>query len=247
MTIVIPMAGEGSRFARTGYPLPKPLIEVDGMPMFIRAARSLPLEYAKEIIFPVLKRHIDEFEIKERILRAFHGLPVKVLALDQCTRGQAETVRLAINNCSTTESLLIFNSDSAFEADLHRQLMDLHQNTAGALQYFHSDHPRWSFMRLNPDGNVIETAEKKVISNHASTGLYFFKSIGDFMVEFDQLEAHAGELYIAPMYNSMIRKGYRIAALPSGKYFCFGTPEDLTAHTNGKYYTANSRSVQNKD
>lgn len=239
------MAGEGSRFARTGQLLPKPLIEVDGMPMFIRAARSLPLEYASEIIFPVLKRHIDEFQINDRILNEFQGLPVRVLALDRCTRGQAETVRLAINNCSTTESLVVFNSDSAFEADLHRQLMGLDQNTAGALQYFHSDHPRWSFMRLNADGNVIETAEKKVISNYASTGLYYFKSIGDFMVEFDQLEVHAGELYIAPMYNSMIRKGHRIAALPLGRYFCFGTPEDLTAHMNGKYYTVNSSSVLN--
>ena len=33
LTIVIPMAGRGSRFADAGYELPKPLLPVHGVPM----------------------------------------------------------------------------------------------------------------------------------------------------------------------------------------------------------------------
>ena len=33
MKILIPMAGEGSRFAKEGYTFPKPLIDVNGKPM----------------------------------------------------------------------------------------------------------------------------------------------------------------------------------------------------------------------
>jgi NDP-sugar pyrophosphorylase family protein len=33
INIVIPMAGEGSRFSQAGYDLPKPLIPVIGKPM----------------------------------------------------------------------------------------------------------------------------------------------------------------------------------------------------------------------
>lgn len=95
-------------------------------------------------------------------------------------------------------------------------------------------------MRLNDSGDVIETAEKKVISSHASSGLYYFRSIEDFLIEFDGLKEQAGELYIAPMYNSMIQKGHRITALPLERYFCFGTPEDLKMHLSGKYYTAST-------
>ena len=33
LNIVIPMAGRGSRFAKEGYAMPKPLIDVHGKPM----------------------------------------------------------------------------------------------------------------------------------------------------------------------------------------------------------------------
>ena len=33
MNILIPMAGAGSRFSEAGYDLPKPLIDVNGIPM----------------------------------------------------------------------------------------------------------------------------------------------------------------------------------------------------------------------
>ena len=34
------MAGEGQRFKDAGYTMPKPLIDVDGLPMVIRAAKK---------------------------------------------------------------------------------------------------------------------------------------------------------------------------------------------------------------
>ena len=39
---LIPMAGEGQRFKNEGYTTPKPLLDTDGVPMFVRAAKSLP-------------------------------------------------------------------------------------------------------------------------------------------------------------------------------------------------------------
>ena len=35
MNILIPMAGEGSRFKQVGYTIPKPLIEIKGKPIVI--------------------------------------------------------------------------------------------------------------------------------------------------------------------------------------------------------------------
>ena len=35
--LIMPMAGNGSRFSEQGYTVPKPLIEVDGKPMFVQA------------------------------------------------------------------------------------------------------------------------------------------------------------------------------------------------------------------
>ena len=41
MQILIPMAGEGSRFPKSKYPKPKPLIEIDNKPIIYHAVNSL--------------------------------------------------------------------------------------------------------------------------------------------------------------------------------------------------------------
>ena len=39
--IIMPMAGEGSRFLQEGWTIPKPLIELNGVPLFLRAISSV--------------------------------------------------------------------------------------------------------------------------------------------------------------------------------------------------------------
>ena len=42
-TIIIPLAGKGSRFVKEGYTTPKPLIDIDGSPMIVKATECLPI------------------------------------------------------------------------------------------------------------------------------------------------------------------------------------------------------------
>ena len=58
---LIPMAGAGQRFVDGGYDTPKPLIEVDDMPMIVKAANSLPV--ADHWIFICRKGHVLKYEI----------------------------------------------------------------------------------------------------------------------------------------------------------------------------------------
>ena len=39
---IMPMAGDGLRQKGVGYNLPKPLININGEPMFIRSAKCMP-------------------------------------------------------------------------------------------------------------------------------------------------------------------------------------------------------------
>ena len=41
LNIVIPMAGRGSRFARAGYEMPKPLIDIYGHPMIEYVTKNI--------------------------------------------------------------------------------------------------------------------------------------------------------------------------------------------------------------
>ena len=55
------MAGAGSRFSIRNYANPKPLIDVNGLPMVIQAVNCLPTTTNK--IFICLQEHLDKFAI----------------------------------------------------------------------------------------------------------------------------------------------------------------------------------------
>ena len=60
MKILIPMAGEGSRFQKEGYTLPKPLIDVNGKPMIQSVVENL--DFDCEYIFLVRKEHMEKYD-----------------------------------------------------------------------------------------------------------------------------------------------------------------------------------------
>ena len=49
--IIMPMAGEGSRFRNAGWATPKPLIELKGKPLFVRAIESVRVDGGADEIF----------------------------------------------------------------------------------------------------------------------------------------------------------------------------------------------------
>lgn len=70
----MPMAGEGSRFRNAGWATPKPLIELKGKPLFVRAIESVrvdgaPMKYS----FIVRKEHIDDYGVDKSIKAILPG------------------------------------------------------------------------------------------------------------------------------------------------------------------------------
>ena len=84
---LVPMAGEGKRFLDEGYRTPKPLIKINGIPMFVHAAKALPK--ADLYIFICLKRHVKTFKINQ-VIKSFFPKS-KIIILDKVTNGQAAT------------------------------------------------------------------------------------------------------------------------------------------------------------
>jgi NDP-sugar pyrophosphorylase family protein len=62
--IVLPMAGRGSRFANAGFSTPKPLIKVDGTPMFLKALSSLDkIKADKKYTIIIRKEHVENYNL----------------------------------------------------------------------------------------------------------------------------------------------------------------------------------------
>ena len=98
MNIVIPMAGLGKRFEDAGFSTPKPLIDVNGIPMIEKAICSLDIE--GRYIFII--RKTDYSSDLCRLLRDIKPECI-IKEIDHITDGPACTVDLVreyINNTS---------------------------------------------------------------------------------------------------------------------------------------------------
>lgn len=231
--VVIPMAGLGSRFKNAGYSKPKPLIDVLGKPMIEWAVQSfdfLSKLKSYSLLFIILEEDDRHHNLTEE-LRARFGPqhPTEILTLPHVTRGQMETVLAAKKHVNSHNKLFIYNCDTYSRAPIWELIEQ--DDPDGILPYFYAADERYSYMRFDEYGHVVETAEKKVISEYASTGLYYFKHGRDFVMAAERSltedAASVGEFYIAPLYNSLIRQGKRIRGTPVTEHHVLGTPEEL--------------------
>jgi NDP-sugar pyrophosphorylase family protein len=238
MNIVMPMAGRGSRFAQIGIDTPKPLIPVRGKPMYAWATDGLPLSLAKRLIFICLAEHLAERALEHDIRSRYADYEPIIVALDHVTEGQACTVLCARPHIDNDEPLLIFNADTYAVSPLAEALAAWPPEVAGALDVFHAPGDKWSFARADASGRVLETAEKRRISDWATTGLYYFRRGADFVRHAEAMIAADDrsnrEFYVAPVYNRLIAAGADIRINPVDQVWVLGTPEDL-AHFEREY------------
>jgi hypothetical protein len=81
---------------------------------------------------------------------------------------------------------------------------------------FHSANPAYSYLRTDNEGNVVEAAEKRVISQHASAGTYFFDRAATYLealahnLRHSEQVTHRGLFFVCPLYNGVIAAGGRV-------------------------------------
>lgn len=232
INIVMPMAGRGSRFAEVGVTTPKPLIPVRGKPMYAWATDGLPLALARRLIFICLAEHLAELDLDRDIRTRYAQYDPIVIGLDRVTEGQACTVLLARDHIDNDEPLLIFNADTYCPTTLATALKGDARDADGVLDVFRAPGDKWSFARFDAAGRVVETAEKRRISEWASTGLYYFRRGQDFVRHAEAMivanERSNNEFYVAPVYNRLINAGGDVRANKIEKVWVLGTPEDLS-------------------
>lgn len=225
------MAGEGSRFASEGYTFPKPLIDVNGKPMIQKVVENMSFEDA-EYIFLVRKEHIEKYAGLTGTLDAITNGNHKIVIVEKLTEGAASTALLAKELIDCDDQVLIANSDQVIDFrsenfDILRTFTD----ADGAIFTFNATHPKWSFVKLDRKGSIIQVAEKNPISNIATCGIYWVKKGSDFVAAAEKMIQKNlrvnNEFYIAPSFNEMIADGKTILPFYVERMWGIGTPEDL--------------------
>lgn len=233
LNIIIPMAGAGSRFSKAGYTFPKPLIEVNGKPMIQVVVDNIGIE--ANYIYIVRSEDYLKYHLK-----GFLNLLTPnctIIQVDSLTEGAACTTLLAKEFINNDKPLIIANSDQYVEwntADFYYKMIETKAD--GGIVTFTASHPKWSYVKTDEQGNVIEVAEKVVISNEATVGIYYFKHGWEYVKYAEQMiEKNIrtnGEFYLCPVYNEFIGDGKKIKTFHVDKNWGLGNPEDLDYFIN---------------
>lgn len=232
MAVIITMAGHGSRFREAGYNLPKYMIQAKGKTLFEWSMDSF-LDYNSHVykyIFVVRKEDNASGFILNKCAQ-YRLKDISIIELDSMTDGQATTCMFAMPECKEDNPIMVYNIDTYVEP---YELKYADIKGEGYIPCFQAEGTHWSFVKINNFGDVIEVREKQRISNHCTIGAYYFASAQlyqNIYCEYYKSEEHLekNEKYIAPLYNWMIRKGFKVQMDDIGreKVHVLGTPQEL--------------------
>ena len=229
------MAGEGRRFKDEGYSTPKPLIEVEGVPMVIRALKSLPR--ASKNILIVRKDHLNIIKFKSLLENHFEN--VIIIEIDYLTSGQASTCLLAESYVPNGSILNIGACDVGFKYDLNEYYNTLDKFDSFIWTYNNNKnvlkHPEmYGWVKRKPYTNEVEYVScKKQISDrlledHVVSGTFtfknsnlFFKGIKKMIKANDKVN---GEYYLDTVFNHFKTKS---GVFKVDEYYSWGTPKEL--------------------
>lgn len=236
-TLVLPLAGKGSRFQMQGYSTPKPLLDVNGKPMIVQAVQSIPT--CNRNVFVCLDAHLNEYPLQETLESAF--LSTTVVGIPETTEGQACTCDIGIRQAGIQPSdpILISACDNGVDFDAKAYEALESDPTVDVIVWSFTNNPTskrfphmYAWMDVSEEGDVRHVSVKKYLegATHCIIGTMFFRRASLFQEGFADILATNtrtnGEFYVDDILNGLIAKGYKVKAFPVDAYICWGTPTD---------------------
>lgn len=236
LNVIMPMAGEGSRFKQVGIDIPKPLIKANGVPFFVRALSGVKDQFNLDdinITCIIQKKHAVQYNLDEEIQKNLHS---NIAVINEPTHGAVETCLAAHPFIADSDAILILDCDLEWHCHNYMSMIaKLLQEDAspigGMLLSFESSDQRYSYAVVENDV-VTRTAEKEPISNNALVGAYYFNTASDFfdsafnLFENNKL-SDIKEYYVSLLYNHLIKSGKIVKLHRVDSLYSFGTPEEL--------------------
>lgn len=240
ISIVVMMAGPSQAFKDVGYFYPKNLVEIDGQPLIQRVltklSSSLQLKGADAKLICILPNKESLTFFTSSVIKLIEP-EATIIELPGQTSGAACSSLLAVDHINNENPLLIVNGDQIIEWDLKEILESFvsRKLDAGCI-VFEDIHPRWSFVKCDKDGYVIEAAEKRPISKNATAGFYYYRHGKDFVAAVMSMikkDAKTNDLfYICPAFNELIlmHKKIGVFEIPKKAYTSLAMPAQVEAY-----------------
>ncbi len=220
MYCIVPLAGPD--FTNPKYGI-KPLFKIDGIPLVEKALTSRHWyqngELKNDQIIFVLREVAEAKEAEDFLKSKFPGCQfVKIADL---TKGALLSSLAGASLIKDfTQPIIVDLIDMLYSSTLSpREIFQKDTQIGGILPYFKSDNEKYSYLEII-DNQVTQAVEKRVISDNASAGTYFFRNFPIFLsavsdsVKFDKLYAFKNNLFLCPAFNGIVKQSLKIEAIP---------------------------------
>jgi len=164
------------------------------------------------------------------------------VTVPKLTMGAAITALAAHKKVDSNKDIIFADSDNIFNKDdISNFITYARENElSGALLTISSNNPCYSYAKVDENNYLVETKEKEVISSHAITGVYYFKSLEQFRDSVIDLVVESdlskGEFYMSNVYNHLKKLTSKISVFDIKHFDCVGTPEQLKQYIERGVY-----------
>lgn len=254
-TLILPMAGKGSRFTNDGFELPKPLLRIDGESMIVQAVNCLPV--SDRNVFICLEEHIDDFGIDNILSDKYPN--TSIIPISQTTNGQACTCEIGINEAKVDldKAILISACDNGVYYDSNKYLEMVNDESIDIIvwtfrnnQASKTNPNAYAWLDVDDNGFVKYVSCKNFIyddplKTHAIIGTMFFRKGQYFMdglnTNYKENITTNGEYYVDDVLNQNIKAGLKVKVFEVKNYICWGTPNDYNTYQYWRKYFNKSK------
>lgn len=242
-TLILPFAGAGSRFKMVGYDTPKPLLDVNGKPMIIRAVESIP--QCEKKVFVCLEEHDKEYNLRASLEKEWPGS--EVYTIPTVTDGQACTCEIAINSSKSIDDntpIMISACDNGVDYDADAYMALENDPSVDVIVWSFTNNPTgklyphmYAWLDVDEGSDSIKHVSVKKYfegARHAIIGTMYFRRAGIFKEGLKKIYEENirtnGEFYVDNLLKPLIEAGYNVKVFEADAYICWGTPNDYKTY-----------------
>lgn len=228
MICIVPLAGPDLVHSEHAF---RPLAPIGGRPLIEAALEGRSWRrsgYLEDNDYVFVLRSVENVDALARFLLA-RWPGSKIITLGSLTSGALYSALAGVALARPDERMIVDLADILFEGG-EEVAGDWSPEIGAMVPCFLSSESCYSYLR-EVDGRVVEAAEKVVISNKASAGVYTFRDPAVFLsaaahsIANRERLSYKSALFVCPVVNGVLDRGLEVAApivdnvRPIGKMF----------------------------
>jgi NDP-sugar pyrophosphorylase family protein len=231
-TLITAAAYTAGTFKAAGFDGSRNTQKFEGVALILSSINSF---YNPEGFLVVAINSDEEAEGLGSKVLISQGFPAaQIVEVSSKSRGALATALLSLKGIPMDEPLLIASGDSFLTKPIDEVLLEeVFDSSAALILSFKSKNPRWSYIAINKSGDVVEVAEKLVISELATTGTFLFKKASYFVEAAEWVllnnASTDGRFFVSTALNYLISRGLLVsyARVERTEYFNLSLPADF--------------------